>query len=416
MHESIKQHVVLSEKEFIGEGIQKRCYIHPDDNSLCVKVVYSNGKYSKKQPRREIKYNERLKNRNIPILPKYYGKISTNFGEGYVYELVKDDGGGVNSAISLSLHDYLSSESLLRENFDKLVDGLKRLKADMLFYKIVTMRLFAGNILCKKNNDGFSNFVIIDDIGTAALIPIEYYFTFAAHARVERKWKKLIEDIKQIYKSELVDKLINQVLSDETIILSDEYFVGKGLAKKCFIHPKNSALCIKIPYTKGGKREMNRELKYINLLKERGVEGDILPKYYGSVSTNIGTGYLFELIKDYDGKVSQNLIDYLTSDFLLETNFSTLVDKLKALKEKMLSNKIITMGLFPGNFLLRKDSENSYNIVLINDMGSAALIPVEYYFTVAAHARIKRKWDKFADCLVRKYSNPLVRELAEQIR
>jgi hypothetical protein len=375
---------------------------------------------AQKQLKREIKYNEKLKKLNIPILPKYYGKISTNMGEGYVYELVKDNviegGEGVNSAISLSLQDYLSSDLLLRENFDQLVDGLKRFKADMLFYEVVTMELYPGNILCRKNNGGFGRFVIIDDIGTAALIPIEYYFSFAAHNRINRKWKRLIEYIKRTCKSELADKFINQISSDEEIVLGDEYFVGKGLAKKCFIHPKNSALCIKIPYTKDGKREMNREIKYFNMLKKRGVWCDILPEYYGKVSTNFGEGYVFELVKNYDGKVSQNLYDYLSSKLLSEDDFSILVEKLKTMKENMLSHEIITMGLFPINILLRKESENSYNLILINDVGSAALIPIEYYFSFAAHNRVNRKWKKFVNYLTRRYSNPLFRELAEQIR
>jgi predicted Ser/Thr protein kinase len=412
----IKQYLILSEEKFIGKGIQKRCYIHPDDNSLCVKIVYN----SKKQPTIvnpsiEAKYNEKLKDRNIPILPKYYGKVSTDFGEGYVYELVKDDD-GANPAISLSLHDYISSDLLLKENFDQLVDGLKRFKADMLFYEVVTTVLYPGNILCKKTNGGFGRFIIIDDIGSAALIPIEYYFTFAAHARINRKWKRLIEYIKTHYKNEMIDKLIKQISSDEETVLSDEYFVGKGLAKKCFVHPKNSGLCIKVPYTKSGKREMDREMKYFDMLKKRGVWCDILPEYYGKISTNFGTGYIFEFIKDYDGKVSQTLIDYLSSDFLLKANFSILVNKLKALKEKMLTDKIITMGIFPGNILLKKDSENSCNLIFINDMGSAALIPIEYYFAFAACNRINRKWDKFADWLIIKFPNPLVHELAEQIR
>jgi hypothetical protein len=415
--ENLMNKVILSEKEFVGEGIQKRCYIHPNDNSLCIKIVFTHSKYSQKQPIREMKYNEKLKNRNIPILPKYYGKISTNFGEGYMYELVKDDVGGDKPAISLSLHDYLFSDLLLQENFDRIADGLKTLKADMLFYKVITMALYPGNLLYKKDNSGLGRFVIIDDIGTAALIPIEYYFTFAAHARINRKWERLIEYIKRTYKSELVNKLINQLSNDnEVIILSDQYFVGKGLAKQCFIHPKNSALCIKIPYTKGGEIEIDRELKYLNILKKRGVECDILPKYYGCISTNIGIGYVFEFIKDYDGKASQNLYDYLSSKFLSEADFSILVDELKTMKEKMLSHEIITMGLFIGNILCKKDRENSYKLILINDMGSAALIPIEYYFTFAAHARINRKWEKFVNHLEKKYTDPLVHELIKRIR
>jgi hypothetical protein len=64
--------VILSEKEFIGMGAQKKCYIHPEYSSLCIKMLHNNSKDAKKQLAREIRYNEKLKNHNIPILPKYF--------------------------------------------------------------------------------------------------------------------------------------------------------------------------------------------------------------------------------------------------------------------------------------------------------------------------------------------------------
>ncbi|MDR1285572.1 MAG: hypothetical protein LBJ88_05180 [Campylobacteraceae bacterium] len=414
LRDNIKlNNVILNEKEFIGMGSHRKCYIHPEDDSLCVKILHDNSKAAKKQLSREIKYNEKLKGHNIPILPKYYGKISTNMGQGYVFEFVKNVGGGT----SKSLLNYLTSDILLRDNFDGLVDALKRLKADMLFYKIITMAFYPQNILYKKDENGFGRFIIIDDIGSAALIPIEYYFSFAARARINRKWERFLNHIKIKYCGELVNRLVKQVsANDETIVLSDEYFIGKGSHKQCFIHPKNNRLCIKLPYNKDGEKDVKRELKYFNLLKERGVDCDILPKYYGSVSTNIGVGYVFDLIKDYNGQVPQNLNDYLSSDILLEANFSILVNELKILKAKMLLCEIITMGIFPINILCKKNSENLYSFILINDMGSAALIPIEYYFSFAAHNRVNRKWEKFVKYLAKKYSNSLVQELVKQIR
>ncbi|MDR1460541.1 MAG: hypothetical protein LBI78_02735 [Campylobacteraceae bacterium] len=113
--------------------------------------------------------------------------------------------------VSKSLLDYLTFDILLQENFDKLVDALKRLKADMLFYKIITMEFYPQNILYKKDNDGSGRFVIIDDIGSAALIPIEYYFTFAAHARINRKWKRFTEYLAKKYTNSLVQELVKQI-------------------------------------------------------------------------------------------------------------------------------------------------------------------------------------------------------------
>jgi hypothetical protein len=51
----------------------------------------------------------------------------------------------------------------------------------------------------------------IDDIGSAALIPIEYYFTFAARARINRKWEKFVKYLAEICTNPLAQKLIKQI-------------------------------------------------------------------------------------------------------------------------------------------------------------------------------------------------------------
>ena len=56
--------------------------------------------------------------------------------------------------------------------------------------------------------------------------------------------------------------------SSESIIqLNKDKFYGKGTHKKCFIHPQDANLCIKIPYNEGGKIDLLREIKYLNILK-----------------------------------------------------------------------------------------------------------------------------------------------------
>ncbi|MDR0579331.1 MAG: hypothetical protein LBG21_01870, partial [Campylobacteraceae bacterium] len=52
--------VILSEKEFIGSGQDKKCYIHPKNDSLCIKMLHDSESGAQKQLKREIKYNEKL--------------------------------------------------------------------------------------------------------------------------------------------------------------------------------------------------------------------------------------------------------------------------------------------------------------------------------------------------------------------
>ena len=99
------QMIILKNKKIIGQGTNRACYIHPEDDSKCIKVTVS-GDYS--ESNKEKKYYKVLENKNISweMLAKYYGTVATDLGEGLVFDLVKDYRGEV----SQTLESYLHSE------------------------------------------------------------------------------------------------------------------------------------------------------------------------------------------------------------------------------------------------------------------------------------------------------------------
>lgn len=187
----------------------------------------------------------------------------------------------------------------------------------------------------------------------------------------------------------------------EIIQLDDSLLYGQGSHKKCFLHPHNKNLCIKIAYNEGGQKDLIREINYIDVLKRRHKDYSILPKYFGKVNTNLGTGYVFEIIRDYNNDRTQTLEDFITDLNLFSQNYSLIVRLLKELKEKLYKNEIITMVLFPENILFQKTDENNYRVRIVNDMGSAVLIPLEYHFKYFAHTKILRRWKMFLENVFR---------------
>ena len=202
----------------------------------------------------------------------------------------------------------------------------------------------------------------------------------------------------------------------EIIQLDDSLLYGQGSHKKCFLHPHNKNLRIKIAYNEGGQKDLIREINYIDVLKRRHKDYSILPKYFGKVNTNLGTGYVFEIIRDYNNGRTQTLEDFITDLNLFSQNYSLIVRLLKELKEKLYKNEIITMVLFPENILFQKTDENTYRVRIINDMGSAVLIPLEYHFKYFAHTKILRRWKMFLDVLHNKYPSHLSEKLIEEIK
>lgn len=109
------------------------------------------------------------------------------------------------------------------------------------------------------------------------------------------------------------------------------------------------------------------------------------------------------------------LEDYLSNEELLKKNFGIIVDLLKFLKGNLLKNQIITMGLFPENIIFQKIDYNKYRVRIVNDMGSAALIPLEYYSSFFAVRKILRRWKRFVKVVKNDYQNQYAEKLAEII-
>lgn len=203
---------------------------------------------------------------------------------------------------------------------------------------------------------------------------------------------------------------------NQIINLTDDLLYGQGTHKKCFLHPLDNNLCIKIAYNKGGQRDLNRKLNYLKVLKRHHKDYSILPQYYGPVKTNLGIGHVFELIQDYDGTKSQTLEDFINSPTAFKENFNMIVSLLKQLKTDLYKNEIITMLLFPSNIIFQKTAPDNYRARIINDMGSAVLIPLEYHFKYFAHTKILRRWEKFLIKLQQKHPSNLVEELIKEIK
>ena len=179
------------------------------------------------------------------------------------------------------------------------------------------------------------------------------------------------------------------------LTLTDEYFISQGKHKKCFRHPHFPTRCIKIPYNEAGKIDLNREIFYLtHILKKRGDESGVLPHYYGKIQTNLGEGHVFELIRDYDGKISQSLETILAvTPSLLD--IKALHTSLLHLRNQLFDYRVITMSIYPENILYQKTDKKIFRLIFINDMGSASLFPLEYYIAPVAKAKIKRYWNRF---------------------
>ena len=180
--------------------------------------------------------------------------------------------------------------------------------------------------------------------------------------------------------------------------------LGTGHHRECYRHPENNNLCIKIVVS-GNDKECKRERKYYSYLEKRGTSWNVIPRYYGDIETNLGSGSVFDLVLDHDGTVSKSLKYYLSPDNKAEADYSRLSDSLCLLKDNLFQQQIITMTLDPKNILCKKLASGSFQLIVIDNIGNSVLIPicnVSSYFT---RKKILRKWKRFEDRLLSRYKH-----------
>lgn len=183
-------------------------------------------------------------------------------------------------------------------------------------------------------------------------------------------------------------------------------YVGKGNQREVYVHPKDPKLCIKIIFDSNyNKRQACREANYYRHLKQRNISWKLLPKYYGDVETNLGTGSVFDLISDHDGNVSKTLEYYFSSEKRTEEHFEGICRALNLLKEYLIENRIITMTPKSKNIVYQQNNPATSHALIIDNIGNMDFIPYCNYIAPLAKMKIERKWKRFVSKLGVVYSD-----------
>ncbi len=174
--------ILLNASHFVGKGLHRECYVHPEDENLCIKVVVA-GDLS--ESKREQRYYKLLQKRDIcwDILPRFHGIIETNMGAGAVFDLIRDFDG----EISKTLLHYLSDEHLDSEENPGISQAIAVFKAELYRQAIITMTLSPKNIMYKKTAANEGCLILIDNIGNSDFIPLSNYVTYLAKKKIARK-------------------------------------------------------------------------------------------------------------------------------------------------------------------------------------------------------------------------------------
>ena len=180
------------------------------------------------------------------------------------------------------------------------------------------------------------------------------------------------------------------------INLTDDLLLGDGNHKIVYAHPTDENLCVKLLRTPDDD-DFAKEMRYRKALGKRADSMTLLTKYFGEVDTSKGKGYLFERVIDFDGQSSPTMLkvldDTLADRKLLPATEEMLLD----FKRVYFGEKFLLAGVDPDNYLVQRTSPTARRVRIIDNIGTAARIPLAYYLDFLAQKRLKKYWRIFVD-------------------
>ena len=178
----------------------------------------------------------------------------------------------------------------------------------------------------------------------------------------------------------------------EMLSLPPQLFVAEGTDRKCYRHPPDEQLCIKVLHPDTRPRRCWRELRYYRRLQHRGVDFRHLTPYRGLVDTNLGPGAVFDLVLDDDARISRSLHHYLLNN---DPDFNAwMVEEMERLQQSFYDQWIVFHDLNPTNILVKRLGYDEYRLVVINGIGQNYFLPLASYSATLARKKLVRVWNR----------------------
>ena len=181
-----------------AEGGNRVCYIHPDNNYLCLKIskpeviakMRSNAPWYKKlrseksfddNYREERAYHQRAIKENPQKiwkhLAKWYKFVETSKGWASCTELITN-----NDKVALNLEEYLLNKGRTSD----IDEALKEFEMFLKETKLLTKNIIPHNLAVKENDYGLT-LKIIDGLGCMSFIPLPEISNAFANRYIKRR-------------------------------------------------------------------------------------------------------------------------------------------------------------------------------------------------------------------------------------
>lgn len=172
----------------IARGNDRIVYAHPSEPGRCIKGP-RHPEQGSHQNAREKRYFQMLIRRGVTDwrhVPEYFGPVVTDQGEGLVFALIQDAGGGTAPTLR-QRHQRHDTGWFATQAF---VDELQNLYRYLRDNWIVPSDINDRNIVCQTRADGSTRLWLIDGVSNPDFLPLANVWPWFARQKVDRRMKR----------------------------------------------------------------------------------------------------------------------------------------------------------------------------------------------------------------------------------
>ena len=172
---------------------------------------------------------------------------------------------------------------------------------------------------------------------------------------------------------------------------------AEGTKRRCYVYPNDPNLCVKVLSGRGVDEkqiaEHQLELEDYALLQRRNSPAllERIPRFKGTVDTDLGQGIVSQLFRDTDGQISRNLGELIREQGLTP-DLAKAIDELKQWQQ---DQRLLTRDTGPHNVVAVHLSRNEWKLVLIEGLANRRFAWLTRSFRWFADYMLGRELRKF---------------------
>ena len=202
---------------------------------------------------------------------------------------------------------------------------------------------------------------------------------------------------------------------NDVLKINEELFIGSGGHQATYIHPIDPTKCIKIPHAPDDG-DVKKEMRYRRICAAKLAKSKLVTEFFGTVETNLGLGYVFERVLDYNGKTSLDMKKFLPTTNPDAQTLQKIWTILLTFKSDFLHENIAIVDTDIENFMVQEHAPGAYRVRIVDNIGTPVLIPLVYWFDFAAAWKAKRYWNRIVTWLAENYPKIIPPELVAQLK